>query len=137
LSKWITLDIDGWHNYFKTRSGVRAKARATARAADPAASALAAVPPVVVDEDEIDGTSGGNDVPATAQRVTFFGTGAGRYAKIRVLGSLDNETVTTPAVSPVPEDDGSIPLAGPTGIGDHRNGAVISSLGRVVFGVTS
>ena len=85
------------------------------------------MPPVVVDEDEVDGTSGANDIPANGQRVTFFGTGAGKYSKIRVLGSLDNQAVSTPTVSPAPEDDGAIPPAGHTGIGEVRDGAVIDS----------
>src|SRR5690349_16365999 len=46
------VDYAGWANYIKAQRGVRAKARAKAQAADPALKALAAVPPVVVDEDE-------------------------------------------------------------------------------------
>jgi hypothetical protein len=59
--------------------------------------------------------------------VTGFGTGAKQYSKIRVLGSLDNEPISTPNVPAAAEDNGSIPLAGDTGIGSIRNGAVIDS----------
>jgi len=114
------VDYAGWANYLRTQG--RAKAAAKAKALG-----KAALPPVVVDEDEIDGTSGANDVPVNAQRVTGFGTGSGQYSKIRVLGSLDNEAVAAPAVPPAPEDDGAIPLAGDTGIGSVRNGATITS----------
>ncbi|MFD0524708.1 PPC domain-containing protein [Paractinoplanes durhamensis] len=44
-----------------------------------------------------------------------------------MLGSLDNEVISTPAVPAAAEDDGSITLAGDTGIGTLRNGAVINS----------
>ncbi|MDY7085859.1 MAG: PPC domain-containing protein [Actinomycetota bacterium] len=117
-------DYSGWANYMKTQS----KAKAATRTKAKSAQAKAAAPPVVVDEDELPGTSGGNDIPVNAQRVTGFGTGSGQYSKIRVLGSLDNETVGTPTVAPAPEDDGSITLAGATGIGvGTQRGAVISS----------
>jgi hypothetical protein len=119
------VDYSGWANYMKVQA--KAKAAARAKAAGAAASAKAATPAVVVDEDEIDGTSGGNDTPANAQRVTGFGTGASQYSKIRVLGSLDNEAISTPAVPSPAEDNGSITLAGDTGIGSIRNGAVIDS----------
>jgi len=118
------VDYSGWANYMK----VQAKAKAAARAkANAQAKAAATTPAVVVDEDEIDGTLGGNDTPANAQRVTGFGTGAGQYSKIRVLGSLDNEPVSTPSVAAPAEDNGSITLAGDTGIGDLRTGATIDS----------
>ncbi|MFI5891672.1 PPC domain-containing protein [Actinoplanes sp. NPDC051513] len=118
------VDFAGWANYMK----VQAKAKtATRLKANSLAAAAAATPAVVVDEDEIDGTYGGNDTPANAQRVTGFGTGAAQYSKIRVLGSLDNETISTPAVPAPAEDNGSITLAGDTGIGSIRNGAVIES----------
>src|SRR4051794_8175123 len=119
------VDYSGWANYMKVQA--KAKAAARAKAAGAAASAKAATPAVVVDEDEIDGTSGGNDTPANAQRIAGFGTGSKQYSKIRVLGGLDNEQVSTPAVAAAPEDDGAIPLAGDTGIGNLRNGAAIDA----------
>ncbi|MGX6606981.1 PPC domain-containing protein [Micromonosporaceae bacterium Da 78-11] len=119
------VDYAGWANYMKAQA--KAKTAARIKALTGAAKTLAATPAVVVDEDEVDGTSGGNDTPANAQRVTGFGTGTGQFAKIRVLGGLDNETISTPGVPAAPEDDGSIPLAGDSGVGTIRNGAVISS----------
>ncbi|WP_433292245.1 pre-peptidase C-terminal domain-containing protein [Actinoplanes sp. CA-030573] len=119
------VDYAGWANYMKAQSAARSAARL--KALSSSSKAAAATPAVVVDEDEIDGTYGGNDTPANAQRVTGFGTGSGQYSKIRVLGSLDNEAVSTPSVPAPAEDNGSIPLAGDTGIGDIRNGAVINA----------
>jgi hypothetical protein len=117
-------DYAGWARYLKSQSSAKLKSRLNATK-----SLTAAAPPaVVVDEDEIDGTSGANDIPVNAQRVTGFGTGAKQFSRIRVLGSLDNETVTTPGVPAAPEDDGAIPLAGDTGVGDVRNGAVIDAV---------
>ncbi|WP_433383325.1 PPC domain-containing protein [Actinoplanes sp. CA-142083] len=117
------VDFSGWSNYMKAQ----AKAKAASRLKAQGVTTKAAAPAVVVDEDEIDGTYGGNDTPANAQRVTGFGTGAAQFSKIRVLGSLDNEAISTPAVPSPAEDNGSIPLAGDTGIGAIRNGAVIDS----------
>ncbi|WP_203781044.1 PPC domain-containing protein [Paractinoplanes rishiriensis] len=122
------VDYSGWANYMKAQGAAKDKAREkTLAGTNPSLSALAATPAVVVDEDEIDGTYGGNDTPANAQRVAGYGTGAGQFPKIRVLGSLDNEVITTPTVTPTPEDDGSIPLAGDTFIGFARNGAVVNA----------
>jgi hypothetical protein len=121
------VDYSGWANYMKAQAKAKAAARVKALAATAPAKAAATTPAVVVDEDEIDGTLGGNDTPANAQRVTGFGTGANQYSRIRVLGSLDNQVVSTPGVPAPAEDNGSIPLAGDTGIGDFRTGAVIDS----------
>ncbi|SNY40916.1 PPC domain-containing protein [Paractinoplanes atraurantiacus] len=118
------VDYSGWANYMKTQSKTKQAQRVKSLAAS---SAKAATPAVVVDEDELDGTSGGNDIPANAQRVNGYGTGAGQYPNIRILGSLDNEAVTTPTVAAPPEDNGSITLAGATGIGAGRSGATIDS----------
>ncbi|MBM2620158.1 pre-peptidase C-terminal domain-containing protein [Actinoplanes sp. LDG1-06] len=121
------VDYSGWVNYMKTQSQAKAAARLSAQKAAGKA-AKAATPPVVVDEDELPGTSGGNDIPVNAQRITGYGTGSGQFSKLRILGSLDNETVSTPTVAPAPEDDGSITLAGATGIGvGTQRGAVINS----------
>lgn len=116
------VDWSGWGNYMKTQSAAKAKSRT-------AAKGLKAPPPtLVVDEDELDGTWGANDGPgAYAQRVSGFGTGANQFSRMRVLGSLDHESISTPAVPAAPEDDGAIPLAGDTGIGAVRSGAAIDS----------
>ncbi|MCU7728072.1 PPC domain-containing protein [Actinoplanes sp. KI2] len=121
------VDYSGWANYMKAQAKAKDAARAKALAANAATKAAATTPAVVVDEDEIHGTLGGNDTPATGQRVTGFGTGASQYSKIRVLGSLDNQPVSTPSVPAPAEDNGSIPLAGDIGIGDFRTGAVVDS----------
>ncbi|WP_127505857.1 PPC domain-containing protein [Actinoplanes solisilvae] len=121
------VDYSGWANYMKAQAKAKTATRDKA-AKDAKVNAAAAKPAVVVDEDELPGTNGGNDIPVNAQRVTGYGTGSGQYPNIRILGSLDNEVVGTPTVAPAPEDNGSIPLAGATGIGTGtQNGAVITS----------
>src|SRR3954469_24778537 len=65
------VDYSGWANYMKAQAKAKAAARLKATALTRAA---ATTPAVVVDEDEVDGTLGGNDTPANAQRVTGFGT---------------------------------------------------------------
>jgi hypothetical protein len=120
------VDYSGWANYMKSQA--KAKAAVRAKQTKALKAAAAPKPAVVVDEDELPGSSGGNDVPVNAQRITGYGTGAGQFPNIRILGSLDNEVVSTPTVAPAPEDNGSIPLAGPTGIGvGTQSGAVITS----------
>jgi hypothetical protein len=113
------VDYAGWANYMQKQAAAKDAARARTLAAPPAA--------VAVDEDEVDGTYGGNDNPANAQRIAGFGTATGEYPRIRVLGSLDNEPILTPSISAAPEDNGSIPLASATSIGTARNGAAVSS----------
>ncbi|MBU2664265.1 PPC domain-containing protein [Actinoplanes bogorensis] len=121
------VDYSGWANYMKTQAKSKAAARLNAAKAGKSAKA-AATPAVVVDEDELPGTFGGNDTPVNAQRITGYGTGSGQFSKIRVLGNLNNEATSTPTVAPAPEDDGSITLAGATGIGvGTQNGASISA----------
>ena len=78
--------------------------------------------PLLVDEDEPDGTRGSNENPAAAQLIKGFGTTASTNSRARVLGTLDPETVTIATVPPKAEDDGSIPLAADTGIGTTRGG---------------
>jgi hypothetical protein len=122
-------DFSGWANYMRAQAKSRTASRVKSLVStNPTAAAVATGPAVVVDEDEIDGTYGGNDTPPNAQRVVGFGTTAAQYPKIRVLGSLDNEALVTPALAAPAEDNGSIPLAGETGIGESRNGAVINAV---------
>lgn len=114
-------DVAGWARRLDARGAARAKARAAADAR------RAAPPAVVVDEDEPDGTRGSNDTPATAQLVDGFGTGAGQFPRLRLLGSLDPEPVDVAVLPASPEDDGAIPLARDTGIGTTRSGAEVTA----------
>ncbi len=88
--------------------------------------AAAAASPLLHDEREPVGIRGGNDQATTAERITGFGVGRGKNAKARILGQLSPETVATAALAPVPEDNGSIPLAGATGIATSRKGVTTS-----------
>src|SRR5689334_1396289 len=75
------VDWSGWANYMKTQS--KAKAATRAKQAK-SLKAAAAKPAVVVDEDELPGSSGGNDAPVDAQRIAGYGTGANQFPNIRI-----------------------------------------------------
>ena len=123
-----TVDYSGWESYLRKQAGAKAAARLKAlAAASPAARARAATPPVAVDEQEPDDTAGANDSPATAQLIDGFGTGAKQFAKARILGSLDPDFASPSTVPANPEDDGSITLAGDTGVDDVREGSVTTA----------
>jgi hypothetical protein len=113
-------DLSGWDRYLAAKGKERARTK-------PQQNALA-VAPILVDEDEPAGIRGSNDTPANAQRVAGFGTGAGQNPKARVLGALSPEPVSADEVDPNAEDDGSIPLAGETGIGETRDGITTSAV---------
>jgi hypothetical protein len=123
----VTADYTGWTKTLEKQAGEKAAARLRKQAA---AGALKAAPvsPLLVDEDEPVGTRDANDEPSAAQLVAGFGTAAGQNAKARVLGRLDPEVATTRVLPAHPEDDGSIPLAGETGIGEVRRGIVTSAV---------
>ncbi|MFC0527384.1 PPC domain-containing protein [Phytohabitans kaempferiae] len=108
-------DLSGWDWHLAAMGKERAAVRDSQR------KALAAAP-ILVDEDEPAGIRGSNDTPATAQRVAGFGTNSGQNPKARVLGALSPEAVTADEVEATAEDDGSITLAGETGIGETRAG---------------
>ena len=113
-----TADFNGWKSYMAKQAAAKAAARLKAQAQ----RAAPALSPVLVDEDEPDGTRGSNDNPASAQLIRGFGTGANQNPKARVLGTLDPEAVSVTTISPNAEDDGAIPLARDTGIGTTRTG---------------
>ncbi|PRY33483.1 PPC domain-containing protein [Pseudosporangium ferrugineum] len=118
-------DYSGWANYAKKQAAGKLAARLKAQGAPSAAAKAASA--VVVDENEPDGTFGSNDNPASAQLIKNFGTGKKQDAAIRILGSLDPESATPQSRAATPEDDGSIPLAGETGIGSSRAAIVTSA----------
>lgn len=118
-------DYSGWASYLSKQAAGKAAARLKAQGAPSAAAKAAAA--IVVDEDEPDGTFGSNENPASAQLIQGFGTGAKQNPAIRILGSLDPESVTPASRAATPEDDGSIPLAGETGIGSGRAAIVTSA----------
>jgi len=123
------VDYAGWSKYLKNQAGAAAAARLKSLAANKSpALKVAAALPAVVDENEPDGTLGSNDTVATAQQIPEFGTGAGANAKIRILGSLDNESISVSSISPSTEDDGAIPLAADTGITALRSGATTTGV---------
>ena len=117
------IDYAGWRQFMAAKAGQKALQRQQLRSGQIARLA----PPLVVDEDEPAGVRGSNDSPATAQPVVGFGTAAGRNPRARLLGTLSPEEVTAEEVEPNAEDDGSIPLAGDTGIGTERDGITTSA----------
>jgi hypothetical protein len=77
---------------------------------------VAAAAPLVYQEQEPDTVQGENDTQATAEYVAGFGTSRRSSPAAQLLGTLAASTLTpTPVAST--EDDGSIPLANPTGLG--------------------
>jgi hypothetical protein len=119
-------DYSGWAAYMNKQASAKSAARL--KAAGPSgAAAKAAAAAVVVDEDEPAGTRGSNEDPASAQLIKNFGTGSGQNAAIRVLGALNPETYTPTTRAATPEDDGSIPLAGVSGVGPTRRAIVTSA----------
>jgi hypothetical protein len=118
------VDYRAWNKYLKAQAAAKAAARlATLRALKSPALKVAAAAPVAIDEDEPDGTSGSNDTTGTAQEIPEFGTAAAKAPKIRILGSLDNESVSVSEIAPSTEDDGDIPAARDTGVTADREGA--------------
>jgi hypothetical protein len=123
------VDYAGWTKYLKNQAGAAAAARLKSLAASKSpALKVAAALPAVVDEAEPDGTLGSNDTVGTAQLIPEFGTAAKLSPKIRILGSLDNESISVSSISPGTEDDGAIPLASDTGISTFRSGATTTGV---------
>ncbi|MBK9475745.1 MAG: pre-peptidase C-terminal domain-containing protein [Tetrasphaera sp.] len=105
-------DLPAW------KAIARGSATARANSAKVAAAKVAASgtlpPPLIHDELEPSTLIGSNDTRANAERIAGFGTRAN--PRLRVLGSLAPSTVTATPGTAAPEDNGSIPLAGDTGI---------------------
>ena len=72
--------------------------------------------PFVHDEEEPAGTRGSNDSHVDAEPIPGFGTAATRMPAVRILGELAAPAARRARVTTT-EDQGSIPLATPTG---HR-----------------
>src|SRR5262245_17288677 len=80
------------------------------------------VPSIVpVTEAEPPGTLGLNNTLATAEFLPGFGTGAGEYSGADISGFTTSPTRTVASA----EDDGSIPLANPTGLVTSGTDAVV------------
>jgi hypothetical protein len=119
-------DYSGWKTYLAKQAAAKAAAKLKTKA-----GARAAALPVLFSEDEFHGTRGGNDNPDFAQRLRGFGTGTGQASAARVIGQLDNEAVTTTAVAPNVEEDGSIPTARVTGIGTIAGVDGVTTTGEI------
>jgi hypothetical protein len=91
------------------------KAAMKQKAAKRAGKRALAVEPLLVDEAEPDGLRGGNDTNATAQLIPAFGSAAGKRPAARILGTLAPGAAIDEIDAP-PEDNGSIPLAGDSGL---------------------
>jgi len=103
-------DMHSWASKVEAKSKQRTKV-----VAQRMASAKAAVEPLLVDENEPDAMRGGNDTAANAQLIPQFGSASGKRSAARILGTLAPGVVPS-SFAPVPEDNGSIPLAGETGL---------------------
>ena len=100
--------------YWKAVVAKAGKARAAQKAQLDARNRQAglAPQPLLVDEQEPDLISGGNDTVATAQFIPQYGSAAGKRPVARILGTLAAGTPPAPFAR-VPEDNGSIPRAVP------------------------
>ena len=96
--------------YWKSAMKQQSAKRAARRAAAP--KALAAEP-LLVDEDEPDGSAAATTRSPTAQLIPAFGSAANRRPAARILGTLAPSVVPEP-IDAKPEDNGSIPLTGET-----------------------
>jgi hypothetical protein len=122
-------DYAYWNSAMKRQSAKRAAKRA-------AATRALAVEPLLVDEEEPDGIRGGNDVPANAQLIPAFGSAADRRPAARVLGTLAGSAAVEP-VDAAPEDNGSIPLAGESGLaGSGTSTSTEATIGDGPHGTT-
>ena len=66
-------------------------------------------------EREAVGAHGANDTPASAEFIQNFGTRKGKTPRVTLLGDLAPDT-GVPTLPPFAEDNGSVPLAGDTGV---------------------
>lgn len=113
----VRPDYFAWNKKMRAAAAKRAASPQLAAARRAAVGSKVALPPAIVhDEQEPAGTSGSNDSIANAEPIPEFGTAAGKHNRLRVLGALADLLVSSEALDPVPEDNGSIPLAGDTGI---------------------
>lgn len=110
-------DYSAWQAKMATAAKERAKSSTLAKAQKDARAAAAAPPTVLVhDEQEPRGTTGSNDSIPNAEPVPGFGVGKRLANRARILGEMPNLAPNATTLAPVAEDQGSIPLAGATGI---------------------
>ncbi|WNB86515.1 PPC domain-containing protein [Cellulomonas sp. ATA003] len=112
------IDRHAW----KARSAAGSAAREESRSAVPDArteqqrtGGRRGATPLVVQEAEPGSAWGVNDTPATAEPVPGFGSRRREASAADIRGTLSSGPAPVPFASP-PEDNGSIPLAGATGV---------------------
>ena len=98
--------------YWKSAMKQQSAKRAAKRAASPKALAPE---PLLVDEEEPEDLRGSNDTLASAQPIPAFGSASDRRPAARILGTIA-PSADPDSVDAKPEDNGSIPLAGETGL---------------------
>lgn len=121
-------DYAGWQAYLADRA--QAKADQRQRTVTQFERTQQVKSPIVVDEQEPEGSWGSNDTVQTAQLVAGFGTRKATNPRARILGTLSPEEVWYRPFEPSVEDDGSIPLAADTGLATARRKGIETS-GRV------
>ncbi|GAB6898896.1 PPC domain-containing protein [Kineosporia succinea] len=100
------VDYAGWANYLRAQSDQRQRRLSGTR---------------TVTEGEAADRHGANETPASAQRITGFDSA------VRIAGSLSNEPAEPAGRPATAEDDGSITLAGDTGIGGGTRSVKVSA----------
>src|SRR4051794_29132751 len=117
------VDLYSWKATLSARSAAR-EARIQQSGSR---SQIAATARLVVDEAEPDTAFGVNDTPASAERIPAFGSGRRAVPAADIRGTL--APLPPPAqFAPPPEDNGSIPLAGPAPL---QTGAATQTTGTI------
>ncbi|MDX6322335.1 MAG: hypothetical protein QOF52_2193 [Propionibacteriaceae bacterium] len=122
------VDYSVWNRRLGVKGDLRA-ASAKTKAAKVKAAGHALAAAVVHDEEEPAGTLGANDSQPNAELITGFGTGAGRNARVRVLGQLTDLTPSPSVLAPGKEDDGQLDRAVDTKISDFGSVRTTGVLG--------
>ena len=107
--------------YWKSAMKQQSAKRAAKRAASPKALAPE---PLVVDEEEPEDFRGSNDTLANAQLIPAFGSAANRRPAARILGTLAPAVAAEP-MDAAPEDNGSIPSTGETGLSGSESSTIV------------
>ncbi|GGK82177.1 DVUA0089 family protein [Ornithinimicrobium pekingense] len=114
-----TADYGAWTAYMAAQAHVRSLQRqSTVTTFEAQQQGRQPRGPLVYQELEAEGVRGGNDTLATAERVRGLGTDRRESAAAQVLGWLASTEGEVAVLPPNAEDDGSIPLARDTGVGE-------------------
>ncbi len=122
-----TNDWSYWRALMDAKGKQRAKSSGLAAAKNKAAG-KALPSPLLYDELEPDALGGTNDSYLAAEPVAGFGTGAKQNPRLRILGTMPDLAPNEIGIAPGTEDNGAIPIATPTGIGEDKQAAITTAV---------